>query len=113
MTLQNKAKKVRDALLTVSSSDVYHYSRPSSKDLQRFVVWKEDYVGEIYGDGSEQRLDGYIDLYTSKEFDPWVDEIEDACRKAHVLIELQGVQKGDPVNSSDNLIHYTWHWAVM
>lgn len=113
MTLLEKSKRVRDALLTVSETDVYHLSRSSSKPTQRFIVWAESYTGEMYGNGSEQRLDGYIDLYTKKEFDPWVDEIEAACRKADILIELQGVQKGDPVNSSDNLIHYTWHWAVM
>lgn len=110
-SMQEKLKNLRDVLKTTSVPDrVYHYERP--KDVKApWIVWQED--GEatsLYGDNrkAEQQVHGTIDCYTQTEYDPLLDEIQEALNKAGVGWFLYSVQYED----STKLIHYEWEFNI-
>ena len=57
----------------------------------------------------EQQVHGTIDCYTKIEFDPLLDEIQDALNAAGIGWSLLTVQYEDETN----LIHYEWEFYVV
>ena len=57
---------------------------------------------------SEQQLHGTVDLYTLEEYNPLIDEIQEA------LNEVMGGWSLNTVDYEDetNLIHYEWEWTL-
>lgn len=112
-SLQTKLKTVRDTLLTTSidGKDVHHFDRPKDKP-KHWIVWQEDGEAEsFYGDGrkGEQQARGTIDCFTKIEYDPLLDEIQDALEAApNIAWNLESVQYEDDTK----LIHYEWSFRV-
>lgn len=109
-SLQDNLKTIRDALNgTSASGSVYHFTRPVDKE--RWVVWQEDGESQSHEANNrkvEQQIHGTIDCYTQEEFDPLLDEIQEALNEAGVGWSLLSVQYEDETN----LIHYEWEFYV-
>ena len=109
-SVNEKLKKIRDAMNALSTDNVYHYRRPEKKKPQ-YVIWQEDGSGT---DGwfdnhvGEQQIHGTIDLYTLQEYDPLVDEIQEQVNTLAAGWSLSSVQYEDETN----LIHYEWEWSL-
>lgn len=110
-SLQNNLKRIKDALNTTSANgSVYHFTRPKDK-LDRWVVWQEDGESESHRANNrkvEQQIHGTIDCYTLQEFDPLLDEIQNALNDAGIGWSLLSVQYEDKTN----LIHYEWEFYI-
>lgn len=111
-SLTENLKKIRDILNSTSANGrVYHYTKPK-KELKSWIVWQED--GEDMSLNSDnhkqhQQVNGSIDLYTKAEYDPLVDEVQDALDKAeHVGWRLNIVDYEDETT----LIHYQWEFYI-
>lgn len=94
----------------LSNVDIYHYKHPG-KGLKKYVIWQEDGSGtDMWTDNHmrEQQLHGTIDLYTLEEYDPLVDEVQEAMNIIMAGWSLQAVDYEDETN----LIHYEWEWYL-
>lgn len=109
ISVVDKLKKIRDAMNGVSGK-VYHYKRP--KDVKpAWIVWQEDGTADcLRADDKmhEQQIHGTIDLYTLEEYDPLIDEIQEALNGVMGGWSLQMVDYEDETN----LIHYEWEWTL-
>ena len=111
-SVQQNLKRIRDALNGTSAQGrVYHYTRTSDQNGS-WVVWQEDGEGEPFGTGNrkaEQQIHGTIDCYTPTEYDPLLDEIQNALEGLeNVGWSLLSVQYEDETN----LIHYEWEFNI-
>ena len=90
-------------------ASVHHYKKPANKRAP-YLVWAEDgEPGSFFGDSrkGEQAIGGTLDLYTLMEFDPLIDEAQEA------LAELFGsswVLEDVLYEDETKLIHYAWRW---
>lgn len=111
-SVQNNLKKIKSALNNTSAQGrIFHYKRP--KDQKKsWIVWQEDgEAGSLMGDNHkfEQQIHGTIDCYTLTEYDPLLDEVQDALDKADLVgWSLLSVQYEDETN----LIHYEWEFYI-
>ena len=108
--VSTKLNKVKEALTSIDGLKVYHYWHPKLK--APYCIWQEDSEGESLhsnNEKSEQVIDGTIDYYTLKEFDPNVDNIQEALKNAEGIgWRINSVQYEDETN----LIHYEWSFSV-
>ena len=110
-SLQQNLKYIRDALNTTSANGrIGHYKHPA-KEKPSFIVWQED--SEAYSHNTnnrkiQQQIHGTIDCFSLVEYDPLVDEIQDALDKAGIGWGLLSVQYEDETN----LIHYEWEFYI-
>lgn len=107
-SVNDKLIKIRDALAHLNN--VHHYLRPA-KGKPPIIVWQEDGSdSDMWGDNrmGEQQLHGTIDLYTETEYDPLVDQIQEALNGIMIGWGLLTVQYEDETN----LIHYEWEWRI-
>jgi len=106
MTLQ----EIRDVLLTVGPP-VFHYF--ASGQTSNYIVWAEDSEGDsLHADGrkTEQVTQGTIDYFTKIEFDPLVQQIQDALNTPEDLAwSLNSVQ----YEKDTGYIHYEWVFEVV
>lgn len=109
-SMQQNLKSISDALKSTSGK-VFHYRRPKDPG-DSWVVWAEDGEGESMAANNrkiEQQIHGTIDAYTKLEYDPLIDEIQNALNeKQNVGWSLLSVQYEDETN----LIHYEWEFYV-
>lgn len=111
MKLQDKLKRVRDALnLTSARGRVGHYQKPTAKQPS-YIVWQED--GEEQAFQADNRkasvqITGTIDLYTQVEYDPLVDEVCEVLSEDEISWTIQSVQYEDETK----LIHYEWRFTL-
>lgn len=108
-SLQKNLKHLRDVLNT-TSAPVFHYTKPKSVKAP-WIVWQEDgEAGAFDSDNrkAEQQVHGTIDCFTQKEYDPVLDEIQDALNEAEIGWRLSSVQYEDETN----LIHYEWEFDI-
>lgn len=114
MSIQEKLEKLKNALVSALAK-TYHYHAPSGVKAP-YLVWQEEgeySSAEMEGHKAEQSIYGFADFYTAKEFDPIVDDIQEALNSMdNCYWELSNVQYGDPTAEDDNLIHYTWEWRL-
>ena len=111
MSIQNKLRAVRDALVGVTDK-CYHYRRPPAAPKSNYIIWAEDSEdGSFDGDNrkQEQQIHGTVDYFTLKEFDPMVDAIQEALLIPCAGYRLNSVQYEDDTN----LIHYEWEFWVV
>ena len=111
-SLQKNLKNLRDTLKTVSVPEkVFHYAKP--KDIKPpYIVWQEDSETSALSTDNrkqEQQVHGTIDCYTKQEYDPLLDEIQDALNGAEIGWGLLTVQYED----TTNLIHYEWEFYIV
>lgn len=112
MSLQAKLRRLGE-ILAAAAPSVYHYWRPQMDPP--YCVWAEDGEdGSLPADNrkGEQSVSGYVDYYTRTEFDPVLDQIQDA------LNSVDGFPFGWQLSSVDyedetNLIHYQWTWSMV
>lgn len=109
MSMQTKLEQVKNALAGISGLEGGHYEYHGTSDT--YCVWAEDMEQSATSADNykrEQAVQGTIDLYTKKEFDPFVDSIQDALNDARISFYLNSVQYEDETE----LIHYEWVFAV-
>lgn len=102
--------RLKAALLTVTGQ-CYHYRRPPEPKAG-YIIWMEDSEAAAIGADNkkaEQQIHGTIDYYTLLEFDPVIDDIQEALNMAEIGFRINSVQYEDETN----LIHYEWEfWAA-
>ncbi len=101
---------VRDAMLMVLPKAVYHYFAPE-KTKAPYIVWAEDGPGDTVHAGNRmagQVIQGSIDYFTNKEYDPVVDRIQRALSVKQIAFHLSSIQH----EPETRLIHYEWIWEV-
>lgn len=106
--MNSKIKIIRDTLLKVSDN-VGHYEAKEKND--KYIVWAEDSEGSsVEGDNRKvnQSIQGTIDYFTRTEFDPIVDDIQEALIDAEISFQLNSVQ----YEEETKYIHYEWVWEV-
>lgn len=120
MSLNFLLMKVRDELNKIEivngeeteKAKFYHYRRPADIKAE-YGVWAE--TGEVnsnYSDNrkSEQQLTGYLDYFTLTEYNPVIDQIQEALDNLCCGgWSLNSVQYEDQTN----LIHYEWYFTVV
>lgn len=80
-------------------------------DCARYFVWLEDGRGDLWADDThaEHATTGKTDLFTPIEFDPWVDELEQAMdADPDIAWELTAVT----FDEKTRVWRYEWTWSV-
>ena len=107
-----KVKIIRDALTAIETdAGVFHYRKPTDNKTARYIVWAEDSGNAFTANNrnEERAITGTIDLYTQREYDSLIDQIEDALNGGgHISWSLNSVDYDDETN----LIHYEWIFTV-
>ena len=100
-------EKLIAAHLSVTDA-VSHAERMQS---DRYFVWQEDGEDDLEADGkhAEKAVTGTTDLYTKKEFDPWVGALGEALDEAGILWYLNSIQ----YEEETGFFHYEWVWTVV
>lgn len=90
------------------TDQVSHWERLKSN---RYFVWQEDGRNDLLADGihAEIAVTGTTDLYTQQEFDPWVEELQEAFELHGISWYLNSVQ----YEEDTGFTHYEWVWEVM
>lgn len=104
MTLQG----LRDLLLTIGPP-VFHYF--ASEQTGNYIVWAEEGEGNsLYADDVNilQGIQGTIDYFTTTEFDPVVQQIQDKLNSAEIVWRLNSVQ----YERDTGYTHYEWVWEA-
>lgn len=94
---------------TAVTDQVSHGGRMKSK---RYFVWQEARPRDLLADGRhcERVHRGSTDLYTTREFDPWAEELEksfDSCD--NIAWSRDGPWLDE---SNTGFWHYEWQWEV-
>ena len=112
-SVQNNLRKIKEALNSTSAGGrVYHYKRPKNQD-KSWVVWQEDGEGESFNTGNhkaEQQIHGTIDCYTHTEYDPLLDEIQNALEE---LEDTGWSLLSVTYEDETDLIHYEWEFNII
>ena len=111
MSLVSKIQKVAAALIPLSEN-VYHYWRPRPEGVDQYIIWAEDSEEDsLNGDNKklEQGLHGTIDLFTKEEFDPLIDQIQNAINGVE---NLSWRFNSSQYEDDTGLIHYEWEWFM-
>lgn len=109
MTLSDKIKRVRDALIGIDGINLYHYWRPNMQPP--FLVWSETGETESFNADNakrEQAIEGTADYYTLTEYDANIDAIQTALNTLGGGWVLTSVDYEDETK----LIHYSWTWRI-
>ena len=110
-SLQTNLKKIRDVLNSTSANGrIGHYRRPTSF-TPSWIVWQESDEDTSHSTNNHkdlQQIAGTIDCYTQIEYDPLLDEIQEALDSAGIGFRLNSVQYEDETK----LIHYEWEFYV-
>lgn len=108
MSVITKLKTVRDALNAVHDN-VNHYSSDSSSN--EYIVWSEDGEGNsLHLDNSKntQIITGTIDFFTTEEYSPVIDDIQNALKDADISYVLNSIQ----YEETTQFIHYEWRFEI-
>lgn len=108
MSLQSKLQQIGAAFALVTDN-CYHYWRPV-KDVP-CLIWAETGEENSFHANNrkeEQNIAGTVDLFTKTEFDPLVDDVQEALENLGVTWTLSAVLYEDETK----MIHYTWDWGV-
>ena len=96
------------ALMTVGVP-VYHLEAHEQTD--QYIVYAEDgQAGSLWADGKmqEQAIQGTIDYFTRKEFDPNIKKIQEALNGAGVSWRLSSIQ----YETDTRFQHYEFVWEI-
>ena len=111
MSLVSKIQKVAAALIPLSEN-VYHYWRPRPDGVDQYIIWAEDSEeNSLNGDNKklEQGLHGTIDLFSKNEFDPLIDESQNAINGVE---NLSWWLNSSQYEDDTGLIHHEWEWFM-
>lgn len=90
--------------------NAYHYWRPGKE--APWLIWAEDSGTEFVAGNrvEEQAIRGTTDYFTRAEFDPAIEEIQEAQNSLPGFVwSLNSVQ----YEEDTELIHYEWEWTYM
>lgn len=111
MKLQDKLKRVRDVLNGTSARGrIGHYRKPTAQ-RPSYIVWQEDGEDQPFqadNRKAEVQITGTIDCYTQVEYDPLIDEVNEALSAGEISWTIQSVQYEDETK----LIHYEWRFTL-
>lgn len=76
----------------------------------RYFVWQEDGRNDLAAENGhvEGAVTGSADLFTKKEFDPWVDALGEALTSHGIAWSISSQYEPET-----GLWHYTWDWEVL
>lgn len=91
-----------------SVTDAVSHSARLKSD--RYFVWQEDGANDLVLDNrhAERAVAGTTDLFTKQEFDPWINQLEQAFDDYAVGWSLNSVQ----YEEDTGFYHYEWTWEV-
>ena len=99
-----KLKEIRDFLLGITLN-VYHYKAWQQPDT--YIVWAEDGESDaVHGDNRKEKqiLDVTIDVFTKTEYDPLIEQLQEAFNDRGIPFELLSIQYEDDTG----YIHYEY-----
>ena len=99
-----KLKEIRDFLLEITLN-VYHYKAWQQHDT--YIVWAEDGESDaVHGDNRKEKqiLDVTIDVFTKIEYDPIIEQLQEAFNDRGIPFELLSIQYEDDTG----YIHYEY-----
>lgn len=109
MNITKKLLTFKSALDEIKIDNIFHYYAPSkNKD---YIVWTEDGEGDsLHADDrkNEQVITGTIDLFTKIEYNPVVDEVQNALNRNKISFRLESVQ----FEEETSFIHYEWSFEL-
>ena len=90
------------------TDQVSHLQRMKS---DRYFVWQEDGEHTLHaGNGhAETAVTGSTDLFTKKEFDPWVEAFSKALEDAGIPWSYEFIE----LEEDTGFYHHTWDWEVI
>lgn|GEM_PF-1169869 len=107
-------KNLKKELVSIGQSHnikVCHFFNDNPKG--NFIVWSEDDTTRAFGDGLavQKAVQGTVDYFTKTEYDPVVDEIDDALQG----VDLAFLDGGPTIDyeTTTGYIHYQWIFEVM
>lgn len=76
----------------------------------RYFVWGEQGANDLEASNvhAEKAVQGYTDLYTKVEFDPWVEAFEKSMDNYGIAWALNSMQ----YEEETGFTHYEWYWEV-
>lgn len=76
----------------------------------RYFVWAEDGANDRAANGRHamRSMSGHTDLFTKKEFDPWVDKLGEAFSDFDIAWELISAD----YEEETGFWHYSWDWEA-
>lgn len=111
-SLMKLLEGIHEELNKVEGTQFYHYRRPPAIKSE-YGVWAEDAEQSSFHADSmkvEQQIHGTVDYYTLIEFNPILDDIQQALENVTPGgWYLSSVQYEDETN----LIHYEWEFEVV
>lgn len=104
-----KLTDLQDLLLEITPN-VHHYF--AEDQTGNYIVWAEE--GEsssLYADDEKiiQVIQGTIDYFTTTEFDPVVQQIQDNLNSAEIAWRLNSAQ----YERDTGYTHYEWIWEIV
>ena len=99
-----KLKEIRDFLLGITLN-TYHYKAWQQPDT--YIVWAEDGESDaVHGDNRKEKqiLDVTIDVFTKTEYDPLIEQLQQAFNDRGIPFELLSIQYEDDTG----YIHYEY-----
>ena len=93
---------------TAVTDSVSHNERMKS---DRYFVWGETGADDLEASNihAEKAVTGYTDLYTTMEFDPWKEQLEESFDTHGIFWNLNSVQYEEETGRT----HYEWYWSVV
>lgn len=117
LSMQTKLYKFYTALTDLEElgCKVYHDDADSRADFP-YLVWSEEAEDESLNAENrkqEQSIAGFVNYYTTTEFDPIVDMIQDVLNDQDGLSwTLASRIPYDPAFEGNNAITYSWTWRL-
>lgn len=103
----NWALTVIRAHTDVAGSSVSHAARMKS---DRYFVWQEEEDNDLSADNlhTERAMCGYTDLFTKREFDPWIVQLENSFD----AYGMSWRRTGMTYEPDTGFFHWSWDWEV-
>lgn len=108
-SLQDKLKWF-GAMVAGACKNTYHYTRANNAKLP-YAVWAEDSESNSFeadNRKAEQFISGSLNYFTKREFDPVIDDLQEALNETGIIWALESVQ----YEPETGLIHYEWRWDI-
>ena len=110
MLMRERLEPLKNMLTGILPDQTYHYFRRVKAN--RYIIWAEEDEGDsFHADNRKQRqvINGTIDLFTKKEYDPTADLIQQGLEELERCSwELNSVQ----YEEETNLIHHEWSFRM-
>lgn len=93
---------------TKVTNQVSHSERMKSN---RYFVWQEDGSNDLEAGNchAEKAITGTTDLFTKREFDPWVEKMGESFDLLEIAWALNSIQHEEETG----FYHYEWTWEVL